>query len=279
MNKKISVLMGIYNCAPTLREAIDSILAQSYENWELILCDDCSTDDTLVIAEEYRRRDPERFVLLKNEKNMGLNHTLNRCLSAATGEYIARMDGDDISLPNRFAVQAAFLDAHAEYALVSCPMTYFDENGIWGYGKAIEIPQLRDFVFHAPFHCHAPCMIRREAFLAVNGYTEHPWLLRYEDCDLWYKLYAKGYRGYNLQEHLYMMRDDHAAYKRRTFSSRMRAVYVQWRGFRMVKMPLRYYPWLLVSFLKTLALALMPKWLYTKLHQARTDRTKPEASK
>lgn len=150
MPKKISILMGIYNCASTLREAIDSILAQTYENWELILCDDGSSDDTLSIAQEYCKQDPERFILLKNEHNMGLNHTLNRCLSVATGEYIARMDGDDISLPERFAVQADFLNTHPQYALVSCPMIYFDEGGIWGYGKAIEIPQLRDFVFHAP---------------------------------------------------------------------------------------------------------------------------------
>lgn len=278
MDRKISILMGIYNCAPTLREAIDSIVAQTYDNWELILCDDGSTDDTLAIAEEYARKAPERFIILKNEQNLGLNATLNRCLAAATGDYVARMDGDDISLPQRFAVEAGFLDTHPEYALVSCPMIYFDESGIWGYGRAIEVPQLRDFVFHAPFHCHAPCMIRREAFLDVEGYTVHPLLLRYEDCDLWYKLYSKGYRGYNLQEHLYMMRDDHAAFTRRTFSSRMRAVYVQWRGFRMVRMPLRYYPYLVISFLKSLALALMPKWLYTRLHHSKTDRSKPEVT-
>lgn len=270
--KKISILMGIYNCAPTLREAIDSILAQTYENWEFILCDDGSKDDTWAIAEEYRSKDPDRFVLLKNEKNMGLNHTLNRCLSVATGDYIARMDGDDISLPTRFEKQAAFLDAHPEYAIVSTPMIFFDESGEWGRSKAIEIPQIRDFVYHAPFHCHAPCMIRREAFLDVKGYTEDKRLLRYEDCDLWYKLYSKGYRGYNLQEHLYMMRDDQNAFSRRTFSSRMRAVYVQWRGFRMIHMPLRYYPRLIVSFLKSTALAIMPKGLYAAIHKSRVNR-------
>ena len=73
MGRKISILMGIYNCAPTLRETIDSIIAQTYDNWELIMCDDGSVDNTLAIAEQYRRTDPERFILLKNETNMGLN--------------------------------------------------------------------------------------------------------------------------------------------------------------------------------------------------------------
>lgn len=277
-SKKISILMGIYNCAPTLRDAIDSIIAQTYDNWEFIICDDGSRDESHAIALEYAAKDPKRFRIIQNERNMGLNHTLNKCLQLADGDYVARMDGDDLSTPDRFEKEAAFLNGHPEYAIVSCPMTFFDENGIWGYGHAIEIPQIRDFVFHAPFHCHAPCMIRREAFVEVGGYTEHPWLLRYEDCDLWYKLYSRGYRGYNLQEHLYLMRDDQAAYNRRTLASRMRAVYVQWRGFRMVKMPLRYYPYLVISFLKSLALALMPKGLYMMLHQTRTSKTKPEAS-
>ena len=121
--------MGIYNCAPTLAEAIDSILAQTYENWELILCDDGSADHTYNIADSYRQRYPEKIVLLKNEQNMGLNHTLNHCLDHATGEYIARMDGDDISLPERFEKELNYLLTHPEYAIVSSPMVYFDENG------------------------------------------------------------------------------------------------------------------------------------------------------
>ena len=85
MEKKISVLMGIYNCATTLPEAIDCILAQTVENWELILCDDGSADDTYAVAQEYAQKHPGKIILLKNEKNMGLNYTLNHCLSAATG--------------------------------------------------------------------------------------------------------------------------------------------------------------------------------------------------
>ena len=111
--------MGIFNCSDTLSEALDSILAQTYQNWELILCDDGSTDDTYRVASEYCGRYPGKIVLLQNEKNMGLNHTLNRCLAAATGVYIARMDGDDISLPERLYLEVAFLDAHPEYAIVS----------------------------------------------------------------------------------------------------------------------------------------------------------------
>lgn len=121
---KVSIIMGIYNCAATLPEAIDSILAQTFSDWQLVLCDDGSKDSTYTVAESYQEKFPNKIVLLQNERNMGLNHTLNRCLQIANGEYVARMDGDDISLPTRLEKEARFLDAHPEYAIVSTPMFF-----------------------------------------------------------------------------------------------------------------------------------------------------------
>lgn len=266
---KVSIIMGIYNCADTLEDVVNSILEQSFTDWEFIMCDDGSTDRTLEVARQYVVKYPDKFIILQNGKNQGLNYTLNHCLKYARGEYVARMDGDDLSLPERFEKEVVFLDNHPEYAIVSTPMIFFDDKGDWGCSKAIEVPKIKDFVNHAPFHCHAPCMIRKEAYLAVGGYTVDKRFLRFEDCNLWYKLYAAGYRGYNLQEPLYKMRDDRNAYHRRTPSARMRGVYVQWSGFRMVKMPIRYYPYLLVEFLKDLVIVLMPEKIYMSLHKKR----------
>lgn len=272
MEIKVSIIMGIFNCVETLPEAIDSLLGQTFKKWELILCDDGSTDNTYSVAEEYALKYPNKIVLIRNSTNMGLNYTLNHCLKYAKGEYIARMDGDDLSLPMRLETEVKFLNEHPEYAIVSTPMIYFDEQGEWGKGTAIEIPQIKDFVFHTPFHCHAPCMIRREAYEAVGGYTVDRRLLRFEDCNLWYKLYAAGYRGYNLQEPLYKMRDDRNAYHRRTPSARIRGVYVQWVGFHLVHMPIRYYPFLMLEFFKDLAIILVPEGLYTTLHKRKLKR-------
>ena len=132
MSVKISVLMGIYNCADTLPEAIDSLLAQTETDWELILCDDGSEDETPAVAQTYQNRFPEKIILIRNPRNMGLNHTLNRCLEQAKGCFIARMDGDDISVPTRLEEEVSALEAHPEMAIVSCPMIYFDEDGQWG---------------------------------------------------------------------------------------------------------------------------------------------------
>lgn len=264
---KVSIIMGVYNCDSTLAKSIDSILAQTFTDWEFIICDDGSTDQTYQVAQEYRNKYPNQFVLLQNGKNKGLNYTLNHCLKYVRGKYVARMDGDDLSLPDRFEKEVSFLDSHPEYAIVSTPMIFFDDNGDWGQNQVIQIPQIKDFANHAPFHCHAPCMIRAEAYMAVGGYTVDPRLLRFEDCNLWYKLYASGYRGYNLQVPLYKMRDDRNAYHRRTPSARIRGVYVQWTGFRLIKMPLKYYPYLILELLKDLAIILMPERLYTMLHK------------
>lgn len=261
MRAKVSIIMGIYNCAKTLPEAIGSILAQTYTNWELVMCDDGSWDDTLRVAQSYQQQFPGKIVVLKNEQNQGLNRTLNNCLAHATGEYIARMDGDDLSLPERLEKEAAFLDANPEYAIVSCPMVYFDEHGHWGVGAAIPFPKEADFVAATPF-CHAPCMVRAEAYQAVGGYSEDPRTLRAEDYYLWFCMYAAGYRGANLAEPLYKMRDDENAYRRRKFRYALNEAYVRFAGYRMLKLPLRSYGYAL----RPIVVNLLPKGLYRYLH-------------
>ena len=266
--------MGIYNCAATLDEAIQSIIEQTYQNWEFIICDDGSSDSSFEIAKKYQARCPEKFILLQNEHNMGLNYTLNHCLQAVAGDYVARMDGDDLSVPDRFEKQVAFLNAHPEYAIVSSPMILFDESGEWGQTSVIEKPEIKDFVFHTPFFCHAACMVRREAYEAVEGYTVDPKLLRFEDCNLWFKMYGKGYRGYNLSQPLYKMRDDRNAVSRRKFLTRMRGVYVKYTGFKIVHMPVKYYGSLLLEFAKCLIIGVCPVSVYTFMHKKKQGKGK-----
>lgn len=218
---RISVLMGIYNCAPTLQEALDSLYAQTYQGFKIILCDDGSKDETLKIAEENARLH-DNIIVIKNEKNIKLAATLNRCLEYADTEYCARMDGDDISIPIRFEKEINFLDANPEYALVSCPMIHFDESGEWRRGTISEHePTKASFSYGTPF-CHAPVMMRTAALKRIGGYCTAQKVERVEDYYLWYKFYRAGYKGYNLDEHLYMMRDGKDAIARRKVSDRIR---------------------------------------------------------
>lgn len=207
--------MGIYNCAPTLAEALDSLLAQTYQGFKVIMCDDGSSDNTAAIAQSYAEKYPDKFILIHNEQNLKLAATLNHCLEYVDTEYVARMDGDDISLPTRFEKEINFLDNHKEYAIVSCPMIYFDENGDYRTGTEIAEPPKEIFRKHTPF-CHAPCMVRALAYKVVQGYTVKKSTERREDYYLWYKMYRAGYKGFNLSEPLYKMRDDRNAKARRT---------------------------------------------------------------
>lgn len=252
MMKKVSVLMGIYNCADTLPEAIRSIQAQTYENWELILCDDGSADDTYQVACDMAKADV-RLIVIKNEENQGLNRTLNRCFSLATGDYIARMDGDDDCLPTRFEKQVACLDEEPGISIVSSSMIYFDENGEWGQSGVKIYPQPKDVVCGSPI-CHAPVMMRRCCLEKVGGYSEEPWTKRVEDVDLWIRLYAAGFRCRNLTEPLYRMRNDQSAVLRRKYRYRIYSTMVRLRGCVLLKLdPLCY-----VKSFKPMIVGLVP---------------------
>ena len=156
----ISILMGVYNCASTVEEAVQSIIDQTITDWELIICDDGSSDNTYEVVKALAEKE-KRIVLIRNERNMGLAPTLNNCLRVARGTYTARMDGDDICAPDRFEKELAVLEADPDCAVVSCGMLSFDEEGVYGQSNYPEKPEKTDFFRMSPF-CHAGCMMRRE---------------------------------------------------------------------------------------------------------------------
>lgn len=259
---RISVIIGIYNCASTLVEALDSLYAQTYQDFKVILCEDGSSDNTYEVAAQYAASH-DNIILIRNEKNMGLNHTLNRCLELADTEYVARMDGDDISLPERFEKEINFLDEHPEYAFVSSPMIYYDEQGEFRRGKQHNDPTGLDFL-HGRTFCHAPVMMRLTAYRAVGGYTVSDYLLRLEDQHLWLKLYQQGYKGYCLEQPLYMMRDDRNATRRRNFKARRNEIFMRLRICRAFRLPWWHYPEsVIIPMLKWA----MPTWLYDHFHR------------
>lgn len=264
--KLVSIIMGIYNCGDTLSEAIESLLKQTYTNWELIMCDDASKDNTYELAKSYENVYYPQIRVLKNEKNLGLNKTLNNCLKEVKGEYVARMDGDDVSAPERLEKEVDFLNNNLEYGFVSCLMLHFDEKGEWHGKKNPETPTLRE-LFKGGIFCHAPCMIRKEVYDAVGGYSEDKRLLRVEDFNLWHKIYAAGYKGYNIQQELYKMRDDREAFSRRTFKARMNGTYAVYLGYKMLNVPWYYIYLVVIDFFMNFIKTIMPLNLYNYFHK------------
>ena len=136
-------------------------------------------------------------------------------------------------------------------------MGYFDETGIWGNISHPEYPKKEDFLHGSPF-CHAPCMVRKEAYDAVKGYTEKKRLLRVEDYHLWIKMYEVGYRGKNIPKQLYLMRDDKAAYKRRKFRYRVNEAYVRGMAVRKLGLPISGY----LYAIQPIIIGILPKVVY-----------------
>lgn len=188
MSPNVTVLMSVFNGKSHVGEAIESILNQTFTDFEFIVIDDSSTDNTLDILQSYATKDP-RIILLKNEINMGLTRSLNRGLKIARGKYIARQDADDISLPERLSIQTDFLDRKGNIGLLGTAYYVINNNGeITGLCRQPQTDtEIRwQMLFHNTF-CHTSVMFRRE--LLSEGKYLYDENLRYsQDYDFWAKL-------------------------------------------------------------------------------------------
>lgn len=263
----VSVLMGMYNCADTLGEAIESILGQTLADWELVACDDGSTDGTWEVAQAYAARARGKLVLLKNASNLGLAASLNLCLEASLGTFIARQDGDDLSVPDRFQKQVSFLEQHPEYGWVSAGMTAFVEGRDVGSRFGKPVPTSADLIRSSCF-AHAPTMFRRAVLEAVGGYRAKSYTRRTEDYDLWMRLFGAGLRGYNLQEPLYRVREDQRNYARKSFVNRIDEGITRFHGYRAMRAP----PWAYAYVLRPIAIGMIPLSLLRYIHEWRLKK-------
>lgn len=200
---RVTVLMPVYNCKAYLAEAIETILGQTYCNFEFLIIDDGSTDGSDTVLSSYARRE-HRIVAVFNKANMGVIGALNRGLALARGEYVARMDADDVCRPTRLEKQVAFLDSHPNVDVCGCWLQLFgdSENTVWSYPEDNETIQSL-LLFHSSMP-HATVMLRRCVFQKYDlcyeeGYNHA------EDYALWVK--ASRYLKFsNIPEVLYLYR-------------------------------------------------------------------------
>ena len=198
---RVSILMPVYNVASYLREAMDSMLAQTYTDFELIVLDDCSPDNSAEILDTYT--DP-RIVRYRGEKNVGLSNVLNVGMQLARGEYIARVDSDDLSTPERLAVQVAYLDAHPEIDLCSCGMELFGaKQEVWVRENNPEDVQITA-LFYSPI-LHASSVWRRVSFERA-GLRFQQEMVPAEDYDMWTRAMAAGLQLVNIPQVMYKYR-------------------------------------------------------------------------
>lgn len=209
-NPVISVIMSVYNGERYLKEAIDSILNQTFADFEFIIVNDASTDSSLKIMQSY---DDERIKIISNEKNIGLTKSLNKALEQARGGFIARQDADDSSLPNRLEEQLRYFKQHPEVALLGTSLYIIDENGKIIGRRALSVDPSKEF-FKGSWFAHGSAMFKSEVAHEFGGYNE---LFRYcQDYELWLRI-AKRYQVKGLTHGLYKLRfhDENVQFKKK----------------------------------------------------------------
>lgn len=203
MNKNkplVSVIMPTFNIERFVARAINSILTQSFTNFELLIIDDASTDKTLSLVRKYEKED-KRIRVVSNKKNSKIAESLNKAVKLSKAEIIARMDADDISHPDRLKMQYKLLKNKPKVAIVGANMIIIDSEGIPIYRREYpaKSPELKKLMFrYSPF-AHPVVMFRKSVFEEFGGYDKTK--VPCEDIDLWFKIGSK-YKFATIQKHL-----------------------------------------------------------------------------
>lgn len=197
MSPKLSVVMSVFNAGGFLKEAVNSILAQTFEDFEFIIVDDGSSDDSLAVLRQVR---DSRLKIL-TQPNRGLIASLNRGIEAASGQYIARMDADDRSEPDRFEIQVRYLDRHPQIALLGAAIATMDEMGN-ALAPCVRFPATHEQIWaglgRRPWvFCHPAVMYRRAAVIDVGMYRRD--FTHAEDAEFFARLMTR-HRAANLPD-------------------------------------------------------------------------------
>ena len=249
---KLSVIMSVYNGRRYLKEAVESILNQTFKNFEFIIIDDGSTDKSPQILDEYAKRDKRIRVI--HQKNIGLTKSLNKALKLAQGRYIARMDADDIAYKSRFKKQVKFLQKHPKIGLVGSYVDVIDEKGktIGQFIYPTSDKKIKkELIKKNPF-CHPIVMFKKEVTEKTGAYNED--FSAAQDYDFWMRI-SKYYQMVNLPEVLGAWRIERESITSQKNLSQIKAnLHIQRKAIKD-----GLYPWYyLIFLLRTCFLFIFP---------------------
>lgn len=259
---KISVIMAEYNTPEeNLKQAIQSILWQTYTDFEFIIVDDCGQNEVAKIAQAFQ---DTRIRILKNEKNRGLVFSLNKAVAAARGTYLVRMDTDDYSAKNRIEVLIKFIEENPQYAVVSSRMLEKENNLEIGIlGKAGEKKAAN--IVSGDIPPHPAALIKKAALQAVGGYKDFP---RAEDFALWCDLLLDHYRLYVLEDILYDYQVRTSDYEKRKLKNRKGELQARWYYNKQLKAGRAGY----IRIFKSIVAGLLPVSLVKNYRKKRISR-------
>lgn len=257
---KISVIMSVFNNEEYLNESIESIILQTYKNFEFIIVDDASTDQTSGILKEWLSKD-RRIKVITNKENMGLTKSLNRAIQIAGGEYIARQDGDDVSLPERFEKQIEFFQKNPEIKILGTFGYIIDKQGDI-LGKEILSTSFqtikKEFIKRNPL-MHTSVMIKKEVIDKVGGYDET--FKTSQDYELWSRL-LRTVKGDNVPLFLVKKRYHlNMISIKKDRDQLVNTIFIQKRELRRGEYPAFYYIYLILHYVSLYCPAFFKVWL------------------
>ena len=266
---EISVLMGLYyqrDSLQLLRRSIRSSLEQSFSNFEFLICDDGSSQMARSCIRTFAEKDP-RIRMVERCDLFTLSAKLNACLREAKGPFIARMDDDDYSHPDRFEKQVSYLKENPGINICGSNVELWENGRYIGKQKLPEHPDVKDFLFTQPY-IHPSIMFRRSALLTVEGYSEDKRCILCEDYDLLLRLYEKGCQGVNLQECLLDYTVSDTAKSGRKMPARWNEVVTRYRRFRSLNLLPLAWPYVI----KPIAVGLLPKKIVQEMKKKRNEK-------
>ncbi len=249
--------MSSYDSAKFLKKAIESILQQSYTNFDLILIDDASTDGSKEILATYAAAD-SRIIPIYNEENIGLTKNLNKAISLSKSDYIARMDADDIALPTRLEKQVNFLNSKRDIDLVGSAAIDIDESG-----REIQLrrsPKTHDEIIallpKANPMTHSTVMFRKDKFEKIGFYNES--YRTTQDYEMWFRAAGYGLKFHNLEDILLHYRMDNNYHKRKSFKYRLYDCKLRLQCYKHIQLPLFKYYYAMIPII----LGVVPERVY-----------------
>lgn len=252
--------MAVYNGNKYLQESIESILNQSFTDFEFLIIDDCSEDDSYKILKDLALKD-SRIKLYRNEVNLGLTKNLNKLIHKSSGEYIARMDADDISEVARFERQIDFFDTHKDVDIVGTYSSDIDENGKVFRKRTAPLLH-KDIINVLPKLCpmtHPSVMFKKQSFAEIGFYNDK--FRTSQDLEMYYRAAGAGLKFANIPEYLFRYRMDSEFLKRKTLKFRINDYKLRIEGFKHMKLPWYKYGYAIIP----LILGILPSSLYNSL--------------
>jgi len=258
---EISVIMPVYNASQYLKEAVDSILSQTYSDFELIVVDDGSTDSTLGILSGI----DDRRLKIVGQPHAGITSALNMGIRCARGRYIARMDADDISLPTRFEKQVAYLQNHPEVGMIGSEYLEIDSGGRVIGERHLPLcdREIRAAIIKYNPFCHSSVMIRRGVLDMAGLYDERFCVA--QDYELWFRV-IRHTQVANIGEPLVMHRVHGNALAVTTRDEQLKAE-VKARGLAILSG--QYRPWYAVHLVRPLLVLALPRAIRVTLRRRR----------